>query len=241
MSLIVTAFVREGIVMASDSRLTLNATGQQDTKQVTQLAVSQTDTVHKTFLTECGVGISTCGAADIHGIPITGFIESFIRGLANSGDSPTDVREVAEGLLCYFKQMDNPPDARFQVAGYDRTDAGTCQLVYGVAVSQNSVWQINPPETYSIAWDGEADVLLRLTQDMFMRGADGQEQRVAQYPVHANYFTLQDAIDFALYAIQVTIDTMRFQARPKTVGGPVDVLVITPDRGRWVKRKELVA
>jgi len=32
---------------------------------------------------------------------------------------------------------------------------------------------------------------------------------------------------------------MRFQTREKTVGGPVDVLVIKPDRAFWVARKEL--
>jgi hypothetical protein len=32
---------------------------------------------------------------------------------------------------------------------------------------------------------------------------------------------------------------MRFQPRPRTVGGPVDVLAITPEGARWVHRKEL--
>ena len=38
-----------------------------------------------------------------------------------------------------------------------------------------------------------------------------------------------DAIDFAKYAIQTTIDTMKFQQRGKTVGGPIDILIIKPD------------
>ncbi len=50
---------------------------------------------------------------------------------------------------------------------------------------------------------------------------------------------LQDAIDFAVYAIQTTIDTMRFQARRKTVGGPIDVLALTPDEVKWIQKKEL--
>ncbi len=50
---------------------------------------------------------------------------------------------------------------------------------------------------------------------------------------------IQDAIDFSIYAIKTTIDTMRFQARPKTVGGPIDVLLITPEGARWIRRKEL--
>jgi hypothetical protein len=52
---------------------------------------------------------------------------------------------------------------------------------------------------------------------------------------------LQDAIDFAIYAVKTTRDTMRFQTRFKTVGGPVDVLVIKPEKAFLVQRKELHA
>jgi len=32
---------------------------------------------------------------------------------------------------------------------------------------------------------------------------------------------------------------MRFQARPKNVGGPIDVLTLTPEGVKWIQRKEL--
>ena len=51
--------------------------------------------------------------------------------------------------------------------------------------------------------------------------------------------TLQDAIDFSIYAIRTTIDTMRFQARPKNVGGAIDVLLLAAEEARWIQRKEL--
>lgn len=54
-----------------------------------------------------------------------------------------------------------------------------------------------------------------------------------------NYFTLQDAIDFAQYAVDSTIKTMFFQDRVKTVGGPIDILAIKPSGTFWVQRKEL--
>ncbi len=53
--------------------------------------------------------------------------------------------------------------------------------------------------------------------------------------------TLQDGIDFAVFAIRTTIDTMRFQMCVKTVGGPIDVLVIKPSGAQWISRKELRA
>ena len=50
---------------------------------------------------------------------------------------------------------------------------------------------------------------------------------------------LQDAIDFSVFAIKTTIDAIRFQARPKNVGGPIDVLVITPDEAKFINKKSL--
>src|SRR5215210_6943317 len=98
MSFVITLYVRAGIVMASDSRLTLTQNvllppppmqqpdplQQPDPQQgdaqtaltvVQQVAVGQTDSTYKTFLTPRDVGISTFGDAEIQGIPITGYIE----------------------------------------------------------------------------------------------------------------------------------------------------------------------
>ena len=54
-----------------------------------------------------------------------------------------------------------------------------------------------------------------------------------------NLLTLQDAVDFARYAIQTTSETMRFEQRLKTVGGAIDVLIIKPTGARFLTRKEL--
>ena len=53
------------------------------------------------------------------------------------------------------------------------------------------------------------------------------------------YFTLQDAVDFARYAVETTIQTMRFNNVVETVGGIVDILVLTPDETKWLQKEEL--
>ena len=58
-------------------------------------------------------------------------------------------------------------------------------------------------------------------------------------PIPWGFFTLQDAVDFAIFAVRSTIDALRFQPRAKTVGGPIDVLVIKPTGASWIQRKEL--
>lgn len=49
-----------------------------------------------------------------------------------------------------------------------------------------------------------------------------------------NIMNLQDAIDFVRFAIRTTIGTQRFLQMEKTVGGPIDVLVIKPQESIWV-------
>ena len=50
---------------------------------------------------------------------------------------------------------------------------------------------------------------------------------------------LPDAIDFAIHLLRTPIATLRFEPRYPSVGGPIDVLVVTPDGMEWVQRKEL--
>lgn len=51
--------------------------------------------------------------------------------------------------------------------------------------------------------------------------------------------SLQDAIDFSSYAIETTVKTMQFQSVAKTVGGPIDILAITPNGVKWIKHKKI--
>ena len=72
-----------------------------------------------------------------------------------------------------------------------------------------------------------------------MKTADGSLKQISKPPIIWDAMPLQDAIDFAVFAVKTTIDTIRFQARPKTVGGPIDVLILTPEGTQWIKKKEL--
>jgi hypothetical protein len=237
MTFIIVVAVREGIVMASDSRITLNNTRQEGEKQVIQMAISQSDSNSKAFLTHSNIGIFTCGDADIQGVPIAGYIESFINEILIPVNYEVD--QVPEKLLEYFRKFPEIPKTIFTVAGYKKTGNIFQQHVWEVNVSANIAKRLNNPEECWVSWSGETDVLTRLNNDVAVMQADGTYQPLASYPVEFGFFTLQDAIDYCLYAVRVTIDTMRFQARPKTVGGPVDVLVLKPNEAKWIQKKQL--
>ena len=118
MSFIITLYVREGIVIASDSRLTLSTTRQEGDKQVVQLAVGQSDSNYKIFLAPKNIGIATFGAADIQGVPIAGYIESFINEHLTRGNYEVD--QVPQEILSYFRNFSPPPD----------TGLGVCKISF---------------------------------------------------------------------------------------------------------------
>lgn len=238
MSFVITMYVREGIVMASDSRLSLNTTQQQGDRQVIQMAVGFSDSNYKTFLAPNNVGISTFGAADIQGVPIAGYIESFISEHLSDGE--VEVDGVPPKLLGYFRQFSPLPPVGFIVAGYKYQDEQKQQQVWLVDTQSNEFKQVNPPGQQGAQWGGEADILARLINPVAELDPSGKiKQVLPHFPIPWQFFTLQDAIDFCVFAVRSTIDAIRFQPRPKSVGGPIDVLVIKPDEAFWVQRKEL--
>ncbi|MCE5280756.1 MAG: hypothetical protein LLG93_01525 [Deltaproteobacteria bacterium] len=240
MSLIITLYVREGIVMASDSRLSLNVQQESPQGQSVLLSVGQSDSNYKTFLTPTRVGISTCGAAEINGVPVAGYVESFINDIV--APKRLEVDQVAQETLKHFQSFTPSPAIMFHVAGYKAQKPSSDQQVWVVEVAKGSVQRVNPPGQQGASWSGEADILARLLQPVGQLDPAGKV--VAQFPVHPipwGFFTLQDAIDFAIFAVRSTIDAIRFQPRAKTVGGPIDVLVIKPTEAMWVQRKALRA
>ncbi len=80
MSLIIAIHVSDGLVMASDSRITYSTTSTTSEGNIsTEVGVHITDTTPKTFVSPNRVGISYCGDSTIKNKPITGFVESFIE------------------------------------------------------------------------------------------------------------------------------------------------------------------
>lgn len=234
MSLIIALYLGEGIVMASDSRTTYNSTiTNPDGSIICDHGVHFSDSTYKTFLTNKGVGISTCGQASITNKPIAGFIEDFIN--ENQND---DIETIKDEIVPYFKHLDPNIDTHFIIGGYHLTDGGKYeQKLYRILTLTNEIIPLDTTIQGAI-WDGEIDILSRILTPVHISSSSTYVP-MAQFNVPFNHFTLQDAIDFAKYAIQATIDTMKFQERVKTVGGAVDILIIKPDNAFWITRKEL--
>ena len=147
----------------------------------------------------------------------------------------------------------------FVVSGYDScSQVGT---LFPVAVpSANAPAAVRTTNNPGAYWIGQIDVVARIVNGYDYRalnltfvqaanqnGAARTELDGLGYAIFYNTMTIQDAIDFVVGMIQITITTQKFTAGIITqqgavagVGGPIDVAVVRPGRNiSWIARKEL--
>jgi len=242
MSLVIATYVPEGIVMASDSRQSITIEGKTPEGKDFKVETVNSDAVTKTFLLEKhGVGLSNFGQDLLAGVPMASYIKKFIEEELAVAD---DVMTIPKKLVEYFRKSFPTADAGFHVCGYKKEGKVSIPHVYHCHVSRNTMERRNiKPDgslAYGATWSGQSDILVSIVNPVVIKDDKGADKVIrAPAPIIWDAMTLQDAIDFSIYAIRTTIDTMRFQARAKNVGGPIDVLLLTPDEVRWICKKEL--
>lgn len=244
MSLAIATYVPEGIIMASDSRQSVNITGKKPDGSSFNIETINSDSVTKTFLLEQQkTGISNFGEDLIGGVPMISHINKFIEEKLTDDD---DVTVIPKKLIKYFTDKYPNVNAGFHVAGYKKSNKVSIPYVYHCHIKSRSIVRRNvQPDSddkviYGATWSGQKDIIENLINPVIDKQPDGQPRIIREaIPIIFEAMQLQDAIDFSIYAIKTTIDTIRFQARHKNVGGPIDVLAITPDRNQWILRKDL--
>lgn len=244
MSLIVLVNVPEGIVMSSDSRQSITIGGKRPTGEEFKVQTVNSDAVCKTYLLEeQRVGISTYGENILGGVPIGSYIKKFVEEVLTASD---DVTTIPKKLVDYFRKSFPDVDTGIYVAGYKKEGKISVAHCYRCHVGRNAIERLHvgadEAPIYGASWSGEIDVLTSIINPVVAKDEKGREKVIrTPAPIVWGAMTLQDAIDFSIYAIRTTIDTQRFQARPKDVGGAIDVLVLTPEEASWIQKKELHA
>lgn len=250
MSLVITTYVPEGIVMASDSRQSITIEGKTpDGKPLPKVDTVNSDNVYKTYLLSrrnksdkliFEVGAQSFGQDLLGGISTASHIKRFSEEALTDEDNVTT---IPKKLIEFFRKHYLTADTGFHVTGYRIENKVSIPYIYYCHVGKNAVERKNiKPDgavTYGATWSGQIDVLSGILQPSLVPGPDNKPVPMHKPPIIWDAMALQDAVDFSIYAIRTTIDTIRFQARPKNVGGPIDVLVITPDGARWILKKEL--
>ncbi len=234
MSLVITVYVPSGIVMTADSRVTVlrseeaaqGAEGEQKPRVQQRLVLS--DNAYKMVaLDSIGVGLGVYDDGVINNEPVESHVYRFEEEEITPED---DVISASEKFIEYFQGNFPGVSVGFHMAGYRLEGRTRVPYVYvGHTTREAGVRRVNVNEKgkqqYGILRSGEIMVVNRLIDQSHL-------------PLFAA-MPLQDAVDYAVHLIRTTIETMRFEPRFPSVGGPVDVLVVTPTELRWVRRKEL--
>jgi len=238
MSLIITVYVPEGIVLAGDSRLTLNWTDKTQTGEHHN-SITTSDSYTKIFLLADRFGLGVFGEVFVNEINICGLINQFVQENINEN---TTIDEIPERLIYFFGEKFNYPVTHFYLVGYKMEDGISVPHTYSIALAEKSYRRSNFENENIINganWGGEIEVLSRILLTVKMQRGD-EWTELADNAIPWNFMTLQDAVDFGVYAVRTTIDTMRFQQKEKTVGGPIDILVIQPHQEPvFIQKKEL--
>lgn len=150
------------------------------------------------------------------------------------------------------------------VAGYNKDGSHEVYICYIPGEVQKMRDSKEKGKDYGSSWIGQTDVVSRIvlgfdanrivnikfvaeTIKKYGLGEIEKQLRSLEYFIQWGTMTLQDAIDFCVLIIQTTSAIQRFsdgiRADPGDmpgVGGPVDVAVITPDKGFvWINKKRL--
>lgn len=238
MSLIIAVYVAEGLVLAGDSRLTLNWTDKTQTGEQYN-SITTSDSYSKIFLIAEKFGLGVFGTVYVNQVNICGFINQFVK---ENIDSETTIDQIPELLIAFFGEKFDYPATYFYLIGYKMEDGVSVPHTYSINIADKVYHRSNfdgENTFHGTNWGGETEVLSRLLLTVKMpSGEDWVELGNSSIPW--NFMNLQDALDFAVYGVRTTIDTMRFQQKEKTVGGPIDVLVVKPHQEPiWISKKEL--
>lgn len=262
MTLVVSLRIPDGIVLAADSLQTTQATiipGLQEVKtkcskcgeEVTlkkiamppiQVPMSTSSYAQKLFPFAQRFGAASFGSGIVNKRTIYYHMKILEKSL--SSESIESVSQAAEKILGYFDgqlkdelrqrdmDIDSAPDDfypfGFQVVGYETDEDVSGKTVEVLIGKQSRKKEI---EGIGCTVSGDRQVVTKLWE---LRDED---PRLA-----TNYggFSLQDAIDYAEFLIQTTAVHQRFSNMIPTVGGEVDIALITTYSGfKWIKYKQL--
>jgi hypothetical protein len=241
MSFICTTYCPEGIAMSADSRMTLNSQRQVDANLREVISVTSSNASQKITILKKKFGISFCGDALIKNQPIMGFVVKFEQEIMTD---EMEITQVPYLILEYFRQINPNSNIIFHLAGYCIENNLKVPYCYHIETNRNIFNRLNVDPTgnvrYAASWAGEGEAMAKLfAQPSVISQQENQISTSPPLSILVNFFNLQDAIDFCLFATKLTIDTSIFLPRPRTVGHPIDVLIIEPREGiKWIQKKE---
>lgn len=259
MTVCVAVKVSEGLVLAADSMTTV--TDNQG------FIVQQFEHAQKvTQLSDYPVGVMTWGMGSLQQRTIESLVTEFSESLplrAADSSSSFGVAQFSQQLYDFIApryaayvqanpQFQNQPLGMF-VGGFSSGQFFAELRAFELPTYAPTDLLPSLPDgspQFGVRWFGQTDALIRLINGAdvnLLQAAMGQQfsPQVVDalfsqfsYPVLFNAMPLQDAIDFAVYLVNVVVGRFRFVVGPQLCGGDIDVAAVTRSGFEWLKRKQ---
>jgi hypothetical protein len=236
LTIVMSISVQDGVVLASDSAVEHRGQVYYSAEKTMQL------------IKGLPIGVLVAGDAAINNKAFIDVLKDF-GAQSRNGHSSLDkanftVEAVVRRLQDYLRSMAPMQVAKLRstliIAGYsshsDTPEVWNLVFDSGEGVTVSQIWS---PIEYGICWEGAGECLHRLMSDDFTM--DGTNEPSSPTLVTPG-MPIHDAVALTRFLMDATIGYVRFRAdlQPKTVGGPIDMAVITRHEGfRWVQRKKL--
>ena len=241
MSMIVSTVVPDGIVMAADSALlkfkfidminlekgnvaesiknTFGGTCAYDKKNMVGKNILTRSACKLRVMKGNNIAIADGNQKNINNDSINPHLESFCNN--NQYDDP---KSCAVGLFNYIKNLCQNIRAVYYVCGYNPAGKIPFPEFWYVDIENNIVMNGIGEVKYGICFAG--------VNEYFSQYAPLITKNIASY-------SLQDAIDVTLFAIDISIKLERFIDRDELISPPIDLLVIEPSGVKWIQQKTL--
>ncbi|MCL6605632.1 MAG: hypothetical protein K6T94_22440 [Paenibacillus sp.] len=217
MTILVSTYIQEGIVMGSDSRLTCTDHDLEGSPKTVQ-----SDNMNKLFLLKkVPYGLSSSGEAYVNKRILSDYIRVFDNEYLNEDDS---VEEVCLKFMKYLNETLDTAIMSVQICGYFEG------IPYVFLVDRFSCQRFNHSQEgkviYNLLWHGDADGVSNLLQ-----GPNPMK-------IDFHFMPLGDAIDLTEFLIDIQIKFGRFKKGYSSCGGPIDLLILTKDEQFFYRHKQ---
>ena len=255
----------EGLVLAADSRVTLESRQQgqppimvnfDNATKLLSFGEPNISNPHRY------VGVVTYGQAAIGLRTANSFVPEFEEGLPKERLKIDDFAKVLSDFFMKQWQAVMPSDyagpaMTFIVAGFNDGEAYGRVYLIEIPSTPTPIEQHGKPGEFGITWGGQREFVDRL-----LRGYDPRLPELIKNALHlkptqmselmkvlrplqmstpVQMLALQDCVNLAIFFIRTTIEAQELSVGVRGVGGEIDVATVTRRDGlQFVQRKKIV-
>lgn len=225
MSLVTTVYVPEGIVLSADSRIIININSKVN-EVVERNSYILSDDTKKVKLLDNRFAVSAYGQVSLKSMPVLEHFEAFEAEFIKP---ETNITQLPPMIIDYFTKKFGDINTVFYLAGYNLENNIPVPYIYLIDVRQKIMNRLNKSNadlTFNASWGGETEMLTRLFSQIQVKSRGEEWVLMDRGTIHYEFMSLDEAVVFSRYLIELSEKMFRYQIKQQSVGGNIVSLVI---------------